>query len=384
MNILVTGGAGFIGSHTCDMLANAGHTVRILDCLDPQIHGPHGAFPAGLAPGIERMRGDVCSMDDCLAAVEGIDAVLHLASRTGVGQSMTDVADYVETNVRGTATLIEAVTKSRARLRRFVLASSRAVYGEGLFECARHGRMHPDVRDRARLLAGRFDMPCPVCDRAMQPVPTPESCDSKPLSAYAWTKRHQEDLCQWAVSTFDIPTVILRYFNVYGSGQSLQNPYTGVVSIFYSRLKAGRSLSLYERGLPLRDFVHVQDVARANLLALEGKDAAGGCFNIGSGQPRTIADIAQALGRQIGMETVPFEDRGEFRVGDVFACVADLERAAAQLGYRPTVDLDEGMREFAAWAAGQDATDGYDKTVAELSQYGLFGAAGPKKANQAA
>lgn len=372
MNVLITGGGGFIGSHTCHSLIAAGHRVRILDCLDPQIHGASQDFPDFLPRSVERVRGDVCSFDDCLKALDGIDSVLHLAARTGVGQSMYDISDYVETNVRGTATLIEAVLKSKISLRRFVLASSRAVYGEGLYSCKLHGICHPPVRQRSVLDRGKFEMTCPDCGATVAALPTPEYCERQPISAYAWTKQHQEDYCNWAARTFGFSLAILRYFNVFGSHQSLTNPYTGVVSIFYSLLKAGRPLSLYEGGRPIRDFVHVSDVARANVLALAGDENCCGTFNIGSGNPSSIADVAGALASAMGVEPI-LEDRGEFRVGDVFACFADLSGSQRELGYMPQVTMKAGMEEFAHWAEGEQAIDGYDKTLTELARYGLFG-----------
>ena len=375
MRVLITGGAGFIGTRTSALLDSAGHQVRVLDCLDPQIHGESAAFPASLPDSVETIRGDVCNLSDCMSALQDVDAVLHLAARTGVGQSMYDVADYFETNVRGTATLIEAIVKSKVRLKRLVLASSRAVYGEGLFKCEQHGVFHPDVRRKIDLEAGKFGVSCPACRQPALAIPTDENCDARPLSAYALTKKHQEDVVQWASQVFDIPLVVLRYFNVYGAGQSLKNPYTGVVSIFYSLLKAGRSLSLYEGGLPIRDFVHVSDVARANMLALGDAAAVGGAFNIGSGDRQSIEDISRSLGKAMGVKP-ELEYKGEFRVGDIFACYANLDRSADGLKYAPNINLAQGMDVFARWASTEESADLYDKTVSELKAHGLFGRAG--------
>jgi dTDP-L-rhamnose 4-epimerase len=377
MKVLITGGAGFIGSHTCDALIRAGHDVRVLDCLDPQIHGEDARFPAFLPSSVETLYGDVCSLSDCMSALEGMDAVLHLAARTGVGQSMYDIADYVETNVRGTATLVEAIVKSDAPVRRLVLASSRAIYGEGIYQCREHGLMHPGPRSRDDLERGEFAVLCPECGHEMTPKPTSEECAAAPLSAYAWTKVHQEDYCRWAQKTFNIPTTILRYFNVYGSRQSLKNPYTGVVAIFYSLLKAGRPLSLYEGGRPIRDFVHIQDVVSANLLALDYPEGLSGVFNVGSGNEESIADIAHALASALGVAP-QLEDRGEFRVGDIYGCFADLANSRQALGYTPKVSLDDGMSEFVEWAGTEESVDLYDKTVAELDRHGLFGRASPQ------
>ncbi len=372
MRVLITGGAGFIGSHTADMLLAAGHQVRILDLLDPQIHGCSETFPDYLDRRIECRRGDVRNLETVQSALDEIDAVFHFAAETGVGQSMYDLQSYVDTNCVGTATVLEAIIKSKRRLNRFVLASSRAVYGEGSYCCAQHGTVHPPVRPREQLEAGDFSPHCPICSSLLDSVPTGEDTPPVPVSVYGWTKKHQEDLCLYAAETFQIPTVILRYFNVYGSRQSLKNPYTGVVTVFYNRILAGKPAFLYERGSPIRDFVHVNDVARANLLALDAAIRTHAVINIGSGQSVTIADIANTLANTMGRDAA-FVSNTEFRVGDIFACVANLERANRLLGYEPRTSLDAGMKEFALWAHTQHATDEYDVTVEQLTRHGLFG-----------
>jgi len=372
MRILITGGAGLIGSHTADALLAQGHQVRILDILDDQIHGPGAGFPSYLNPAVECQRGDVRHPSDVSAALQGIDAVYHFAALTGVGQSMYDLRSYVDTNCTGTATLIESIVKSGIQLKRLVIASSRAVYGEGTHACPEHGTQYPEPRFRADMQRGMFDVLCPTCSRPMASQPTAEDRALNPISVYAWTKKQQEDYCRYAAQTFGIPVTVLRYFNVYGSRQSLQNPYTGVVSIFFSRLSSGKAISLYEHGEPERDFVHVSDVAAANVLALTADVSAGMCINVGTGRRDTIRDIAKALAQAAGLPAIT-EDRGEFRIGDIRSCFADLERANDLLGYQPRMSLVDGMKEFVAWAAGQHADDMYEKTVEELSRYGLFG-----------
>jgi dTDP-L-rhamnose 4-epimerase len=374
MNVLITGGAGFIGTHTTRALVAQGHRVRILDSLDPQIHGAEPKFSAALQELAECRLGSVLSLSDCMEALDGIDAVYHMAARTGVGQSMYEIADYVSTNVLGTAVLLEAILKKKVELHRLVLSSSRAIYGEGLYNCPIHGIQHPEIRSVAAMNRGDFSMPCPHCQAPMQAMPTTEDCPSAPLSVYARTKKEQEDYCDYFAKTYKLPVTTLRYFNVYGSGQSLKNPYTGVVSIFFSLLREGKSLSMYESGLPIRDFVHVRDVVQANLLALSTPSAAGQKFNVGSGVPASIADIARTQAQAMKLDA-QLDDRGEFRVGDIFACYADLARSRRDLGFQPQVDLLQGMEEFVAWASGEQSENLYDKTVSELRAHGLFGQA---------
>ncbi len=370
--ILVTGGAGFIGSHTVTALVEQGYEVRILDCLDPQIHGLNPTFSSSLKAIADCIQGDVCDLATVEKALDGIDAVFHFAALTGVGQSLYDIRHYVATNCEGTATLLEAIVKKELPIQRLVLASSRAVYGEGSYECSTHGRVYPPARQREQLEQGDFNMYCPLCGAHLAPLATEEQRPLNPVSIYGWTKKAQEELCQQVVGLSDLPVTILRYFNVYGSGQSLQNPYTGVVSIFYSRLKAGQPISLYEGGVPGRDFVHVRDVVQANLKALRRELPAGSCFNVGSGSNITIKHLAESLSRASGYE-VPLLDQGDFRVGDIHSCFAELNCSKQMLNYEPKVSLKAGLDEFIDWASGEQCVDRYQQSVDELKQHGFFG-----------
>ncbi|MCM2277250.1 MAG: SDR family NAD(P)-dependent oxidoreductase [Oligoflexia bacterium] len=379
--ILITGGAGFIGSHTADALIRQGHSVRALDPLIPQVHGKERQRPAYLHPRVELLEGDVRDPDALKEALKNVEVIYHFAALTGVGQSMYDIRDYVDTNVTGTALLIEALLKERHPLKRLVLASSRAVYGEGSYECGTHGRIYPQGRDQSSLGRGEFAIRCPICRRELRSVPTEESRPLNPLSVYAWTKREQEEIVRFAADTYGIPVTILRYFNVYGSRQSLTNPYTGIISIFYRKLKAGLEIPLYEEGLPIRDFVHVSDVVGANLLALGAPLPWGREYNVGSGETHRIGDIAQALGAAAGLPAKLTKTR-DFRVGDVLACSADLSRSREELGYWPKMKLAHGLREFAAWADAAstggappsgESSEPAEKEREELQRFGLMG-----------
>jgi dTDP-L-rhamnose 4-epimerase len=375
MRILVTGGAGFIGRRTVHALLEAGHAVRVLDNLDPQVHGPGAAVPADLDPRAQFQLGSVVDPAAVDAAIDGVDAIYHLAALTGVGQSMYDLADYTRVTVGGTATLLDRLMRRARPLQRLVLASSRAVYGEGAARCPQHGVIHPEARRPVDLAAGRFTVSCPLCAADSLPVPTAEETPPATASIYAWTKLQQEELCRQVARVHPLPVTILRYFNVYGEGQSLCNPYTGVVAIFSSRLRAGRSLAIYEHDQPLRDFVHVADVVAANLKALTAAVPSGTVINIGTGDSLTIGTLARTLGGALGV-AARCEDTGEYRIGDILACVADRTRAGRLLGWEPQVGLAEGLGRFAAWAASQEAVDGSDRAASELRQRGLLAQAG--------
>jgi len=370
--VLITGGAGFIGSHTADALIQQGYRVRILDCLDPQIHGQACVFPAYLHPEIECLLGDVRKVGDMQQALEGVSFVYHFAALTGVGQSMYELRNYTDVNVSGTANLIEAIVKHKYPIKKFILSSSRAVYGEGTHKCPVCGIVFPPIRNRDDMEQDRFEVFCPKCGRMTTSIVTGEDRPLMPISVYGWTKKLQEEICQYAARTFRLPVVILRYFNVYGSRQSLINPYTGIISIFFSRLIAAKAISIYEHGIPLRDFVHVLDVVQANLKALAVDLPAGTILNIGTGLEASIFDIARALARAVD-KGPQFEDRGEFRLGDIHACVADIAQAGKLLDYQPRISLEKGMREFVAWAQSQQTVDLYQRMVKELKNNGLFG-----------
>ncbi|HEV7493944.1 NAD-dependent epimerase/dehydratase family protein [Baekduia sp.] len=343
MRILVTGGAGFIGSHIADALVARGHTVRIVDALLP---GAHDGVPPGLPEAAELVHADLREAEVARAAVAGVDAVCHQASMVGLGTDFGDVADYVSHNDLGTAQLLRALG-ARDFSGPLVLASSMVVYGEGGYACPEHGDVAPGPRAIGDLEAGRFEPPCPRCGQALEPRSVGEDAPLDPRNVYAATKLHQEHLVgAFAREQDGVRPVALRYHNVYGPRMPRDTPYAGVASIFRSSLERGEAPRVFEDGAQRRDFVHVGDVAHANVLALEAGDDVRGAFNIASGTPRSVGDMARALAAAIPGGPEPAVT-GDFRRGDVRHVFASPDRARAVLGFSARIGLEDGMAEFA-------------------------------------
>jgi dTDP-L-rhamnose 4-epimerase len=341
MDVLVTGGAGFIGSHLVDLLAERGHRVRVLDRLHPKAHG---GPPDYLRDDVDYVWSDLDgpALD---GAVDGVQAVCHQAAMVGLGRDLGDVVDYVRDNALGTARLLAALHRRPGRVDRLVLASSMVVYGEGNYTCPAHGLVRPAPRESARLAAGRWEPPCPACGRDLEPLPVTEDAVTDPRSVYAATKLHQEQLALVAMAAGGPAVTAMRYHNVYGPRMPRDTPYAGVAAIFRSALASGRAPQVLEDGRQQRDFVHVRDVARANLLALEAPTPVPGVFNVASGQPHTVGELATALAA--AMHGPAPHVVGGWRPGDVRHIVASPARAAEQLGFRAEVGFAEGMVEFA-------------------------------------
>ncbi len=366
--ILITGGAGFIGAHLGHELVEAGHQVRALDALVPQVHGPGRRRPAYLDRRVELRVGDVREPRDVRDALDGVDAVVHLAALVGVGQSMYQIADYVDVNTRGTAVLLEALAE--ASIERLVVASSMSIYGEGLYR-DRLGHVSAGAeRSPAQLAAGRWEIEGPDGEPLL-PIPTPESKQPSLASVYALSKYDQERLCLVFGRAYGLDTVALRFFNVYGPHQALSNPYTGVLAIFASRLLNGKPPLIFEDGLQRRDFVHVSDVARACRLALETRSAAGGVFNIGAGRSQTVLEVARHIAEATGRPELRPEITGQYRQGDIRHCTADIDAARRELGYEPRVAFERGVKELAVWLETQQAEDRVDEMRRELEERGL-------------
>lgn len=367
-HVLITGGAGFIGSHLADELLRQGHRVRALDNLSAQVHGEGASRPRYLDDAVELLVGDVRDPSACRRALIGIDAVFHLAATVGVGQSMYEVARYTDVNNLGTAVLLEAIVKSP--IGKLVVASSMSVYGEGL--CRDRAGQPKMARERPldRLRQGDWE----VRDdegALLEPVATPETKAPSLASIYALSKYDQERMCLTVGRAYGIPTVALRFFNVYGPRQALSNPYTGVLAIFASRLLNGRAPLINEDGRQRRDFVSVHDVVFACRQALERREADGEVINVGSGLAFTVQEIAERVADALDRSDIRPEITGRFRIGDIRHCFADIGRARQVLGYEPRVPIDEGLTELAASLEGQDAVDRIETAQAELMARGL-------------
>jgi dTDP-L-rhamnose 4-epimerase len=366
--ILITGGAGFVGSHLADELLDGDYEVRALDNLSEQVHGSNRERPSYLAKDVELMVGDVRDPDAVSKALDGVDAVFHLAAAVGVGQSMYRVADYLDVNCVGTGTLLEIL--AQRPVERLVVASSMSIYGEGLYLRGDESVVDGAQRSAAQLRAGQWEL-CDESGVPLLPVPTPESKTPALASVYALSKYAQERLCLLLGESYRIPTVALRFFNIYGTRQALSNPYTGVLAIFATRLLNDRPPLIYEDGLQRRDFVSVKDVSRACRLALERAEAVGGVFNIGSGEPRSIRSVAHELGSALGQPQLHAELTGEYRVGDIRHCYADIGLARQVLGFEPQVTFADGLAELAHWLESQVAVDRVSEARRELASRGL-------------
>jgi dTDP-L-rhamnose 4-epimerase len=367
-NILITGGAGFIGSHLAHELVRQGYRVRVLDNLSCQVHGPGRKRPQYLGDEVELVIDDVRNRDALRRALQGIDAVFHFVAIVGVGQSMYQIADYTSVNNMGTAVLLEALIERPVE--RLIVASSMSIYGEGLY-AAPDGTLYPDVERTVEQLRRNDWEPRSSKGEPLRPLATPETKAPSLSSVYALSKYDQERMCLICGRAYGIPTVAMRFFNAYGPHQALSNPYTGVLAIFASRLLNNQPPTIYEDGRQIRDFVSVYDVARACRLALEVPEAAGQAFNVGSGEPITVTEVAERIARVLGKRIAP-DIAGKYRAGDIRHCFPDISLARTVLGFEPQVSLEDGLVDLAAWLDGQVAVDRTEEARAELAARGLM------------
>ncbi|MFH1420622.1 MAG: NAD-dependent epimerase/dehydratase family protein [Candidatus Aenigmatarchaeota archaeon] len=367
-NILVTGGLGFIGSHIVDKLLQNGHSVTVLDNLEYQVH--RGIFPRYWKDGeVEIIIGDVRNHELVENVLKDKEIIFHEAALVGVGQSMYQIKRYMDANVMGTATLLDAVVNSKTNVKKMMVASSMSIYGEGAYVCESCGEISPELRGNEQLARKDFDMHCPHCGKITRPVHTTETKIVMPNSVYAVSKRDQEELFLSTGRAYGIDAVALRYFNVYGPRQSLNNPYTGVCAIFSSMIKNNNPPLVFEDGLQSRDFVDVQDIADANIFVMNNNNAKG-VYNIGTGQPVTILQIANMLAKLYGKQLTP-SVTNNFREGDIRHCFADISRIK-QLGWQPKVIFEDGIKQLVEWGETQRATDMVENAASELKKHGLI------------
>lgn len=367
--ILVTGGAGFIGSHIVDRLIKNGYRVRILDNLDPQVH--QGKIPNYLNKRAEFIRGDVINLRDIRKALEGMDAIYHQAAVVGVGQSMYEIERYTLNNILGTARLLDYLANNKHSVKRMLVASSMSVYGEGLYKCETCGPIRPPLRPDGQMAKKDWELYCPNCHKILQAIGTPESEPFRGNSIYAVTKKSQEDMVMIFSKAYGISATALRYFNVYGPRQSLSNPYTGVAAIFLSRLKNNKPPVIYEDGLQTRDFISVYDIVDANVFCLENEKSFGKVFNLGTGKPVTIKGIAEILAKLLEKNIKP-EITQNFRSGDVRHCTGDISLIKDILSWVPKWTFEEGMRDLIEWGVKIEARDLFEKASKKLQSKGLI------------
>jgi dTDP-L-rhamnose 4-epimerase len=373
--VLITGGAGFIGSRLALKLVARGHRVTVLDSLSPQIHGEvpeNSKLYRSILGRVEFIRGDVRCRDDLSRALSGVDTVVHLAAETGTGQSMYAIQHYSDVNVGGTSLFLDLIANTPFTVRKLVVASSRAIYGEGKYRCPDHGAVYPKGRLTQDMSEGHFDPRCPVCGQWTSVLPSDEDTPSQPTSIYGITKLNQEQMVLTVAKALGISGIAYRYQNVYGPGQSLSNPYTGILSIFSARIRHGKAINIFEDGRESRDFVYVDDVVDATVRGIEYEVPLVDVFNVGSGVATDVLTVAETLQRLYERQ-VPTEISGQFRLGDIRHNYANLAKVTSVLGFSPTVPFDEGLQRFASWVGNEQLqVDRYDESLRELREKGLF------------
>lgn len=375
-NILITGGAGFIGSRLALKLLEKGYYVRVLDNLSPQIHGNHPAKTSPLYQSIkdklEFIQGDVTNENDLIKSIQGQHAIIHLAAETGTGQSMYEIKKYCDVNIGGTALLLDVLVNKNHEIRKILVASSRAIYGEGKYKCKIHGFVYPESRLEMDMQKGDFECKCPICKNSVYVMPTCEESKIHPTSVYGITKQNQEQLILTLGKSLGIPAVALRYQNVYGPGQSLSNPYTGILSIFSTLIKNRKAINIFEDGNESRDFVYVDDVVNATILGLERDEANYNSFNVGADNRIDVLSIANMLKIKYN-STIDINVSGNYRLGDIRHNYADISKIKQKLGFIPKFSFEAGMDLFTEWVNQFHTLENrYDKSIDELKIKGLY------------
>jgi dTDP-L-rhamnose 4-epimerase len=373
MNVLITGGAGFIGTHLARRLVQECCCVTILDNFSLQVHGDHQALPEDLARHVRLIVGDIRDAAVVAQALAGQDVVVHLAAETGTGQSMYEVERYEDVNIKGTAILLEHLVNAPTRtVQKIIVASSRAIYGEGKYTCAQHGIVYPAMRAVADIQAGRFEPVCPHCGTASMHLPTDETARLDPSSFYGLTKQMQEQMTLLFAQALNISAFALRYQNVYGPGQSLKNPYTGILAIFSNQARLNQPIYIFEDGAESRDFVYIADVVEATWRCISAEGRHIEALNVGSGQQTTVKDVVAEIVSFFGSNSEVVVT-GSFRVGDIRHNVADLTKIRRLLQFEPQWQFKDGIRQFLAWAQSETAmTTSYERSLNEMRRKGLL------------
>ena len=373
--VLITGGAGFIGSNIALSLLKKGYKVKILDNLSKQIHGEdpnNSSLYNSIKNKVEFILGSVTSREDWKKALEGVEVVIHLAAETGTGQSMYDIENYTLVNVMGTALLWDILTNESFDVKKVIVAASRAVYGEGKYICKQHGIVYPNERNTEELINKDFEVKCPICNSYLQLVPTTEDSKISYGSVYGLTKDVQEKMSLLVGKSIGIPVVVYRYQNVYGPGQSLKNPYTGILSIFSTRIKNGNGINIFEDGKESRDFVYIDDVVDATILSIENEKANYEVFNVGTGEKIDVLTVAETL-KELYKSNIKIEVSGNFRIGDIRHNLADITKANQILGYTPKYNFQKGIKKFVDWVNTQQVEeDNYESSIEEMKKRGLY------------
>ena len=374
-SILITGGAGFIGSNIALKLIDKGYSITVLDNLSKQIHGEYSndSYLFNLILGkVKFIKGDVRNRKDWKEALKGQNAVIHLAAETGTGQSMYQIQKYSEVNIGGTSLLLDILANEKHQIEKVIIASSRAIYGEGRYECTSHGEVYPFSRKELDLIKGAFECTCPFCGREVKLLSTSEYAKIEPQSIYGISKYTQEQLSMVAGKSLNIPVVAFRYQNVYGPGQSLSNPYTGILSIFSTQIKNNNSINIFEDGKESRDFVYIEDVSKATILGLENDTANFNVYNVGSGESVSVSKIAEKL-VQLYNSNVEINITGNFRLGDIRHNYADLKKIKKDLKFMPQYSFEQGITQFTKWVNSQEISkDLYSNSICELKNKGLY------------
>jgi dTDP-L-rhamnose 4-epimerase len=371
-HILITGGAGFIGSNLSLKLIEKGYSVTVLDNLSPQIHSENSPLYHSIKDKVNFIHGTVLSYDDWKKALENIDVVVHLAAETGTGQSMYEIEKYTDVNIKGTSVFLDILANETHSIKKIVVASSRAIYGEGKYTCKEHGSVYPIARLDHDMARGNFGVKCPHCAQEVSLLSTDEESKIHPTSIYGITKHVQEQMFMLMGQSLGIPSVAFRYQNVYGAGQSLSNPYTGILSIFSTRIKNGNDIAIFEDGLESRDFVYVDDVVDATILGIEKDEANGEVFNVGLGQAIDVLTVAKTLINAYKSDS-KITITGNYRLGDIRHNYAGLTKIEQKLGFEPKVSFEEGIKKFTTWVENQEIMeDNYEKSIVEMKNKGLY------------